>query len=206
MSTNAVHHSPRQHRRADAERSIATILDAAVIILRDRPRASMTEIATAAGVARQTVYTHYPSRAALIHAVEQRALTDVVAAIDAADIDHGSPAAALDRLLTVAWQTGNRHHLPEIPSTQATGEATREQHQPILDRLQQLITRGQDEGAFDPRLPATWLVATFLALAHAAGDEVRANRMNADDALRALRRSLSRVLGVDHLAAAPDPD
>ena len=45
--------------RADAERSIAAILDAAVQVLADRPEAGMGEIAKAAGVARQTVYAHF---------------------------------------------------------------------------------------------------------------------------------------------------
>ena len=45
--------------RADAERSIAAILDAAVQVLAARPDAGMGEIAKAAGVARQTVYAHF---------------------------------------------------------------------------------------------------------------------------------------------------
>ncbi|MGH3112703.1 MAG: TetR/AcrR family transcriptional regulator, partial [Gaiellaceae bacterium] len=80
---------PRRRRRADAERSIAAILDAAIEVLSERPAASVEEIAGAAGVARQTVYAHYPSREALLQAVVDRALAETVAAIDAAEPDEG---------------------------------------------------------------------------------------------------------------------
>src|SRR5687767_8588611 len=90
-------------RRADAERSIAAIHDAAVGVLADRPEASMSEIAAAAGVARQTVYAHYASREALLVAVAERALAQTLAAIDGADVGSGPPAAALDRLVAAWW-------------------------------------------------------------------------------------------------------
>jgi AcrR family transcriptional regulator len=65
---------PAERRRADAERNIAAILDAAVELLGERPDSSMAEIAAAAGVARQTVYAHYDSREALLAAVAERAM------------------------------------------------------------------------------------------------------------------------------------
>ncbi len=60
--------SGTRRRRADAERSIASIVDAATECLGRRPDASMTEVAAAAGVGRATLYAHFRSRAALLEA------------------------------------------------------------------------------------------------------------------------------------------
>src|SRR5215216_2925329 len=88
-----------RRRRADAERSVARILDAAVEALADSPDASMAAIAGRAGVARATVYVHFPTREALIAAVTERAMSEVIAAIEAADPEHGDAEVALRRVV-----------------------------------------------------------------------------------------------------------
>ena len=186
-----------RRRRADAERSIAAILDAAVDVLSDRPDASIDEIAKAAGVSRQTVYAHYASRDALAEAVIERALAETVAAIDAAEPNEGDPAEALDRLVSAGWRTLERYPLLVDLRAPMSAEEEHERHRPILDRLERLIRRGQRARVFDQRLTATWLVATFLALSHAAAEEVRAGRLSADDAARSLRCTVRRVFGVN---------
>lgn len=186
----------RRRRRADAERSIAAILDAAARVLGKRPDASIEDIAEAAGVTRQTVYAHYTSREALLSAVIDHVTAEVAAAMDAAEPDKGPPAAALLRLLDASWRTTERypylfHTAPMSP------EESHDRHRPILDRYERVIRRGQDTGDFDPRLSPTWLLAATIGLAHAASEEVSADRMTADHATDALRRSILRVFDVD---------
>ena len=166
-------------------------------MLGERPDASIEEIARSAGVARQTVYAHYPSREALLRAVQERAVAEAVAAIDAAELDSGSPVAALDRLVTAGWQTLERYPLVLQLRVEMSPKEELALHQPILERLERLVRRGQRGGEFDRGVPPNWLLAAFLALAHAAGDEVGAGRMTADEALSALRRTVLRVFGVD---------
>jgi TetR/AcrR family transcriptional regulator, mexCD-oprJ operon repressor len=81
----------RPRRRADAERSIARILDAAVDALGEDQEASMAEIARRAGVVRATIYVHFPTREALLEAVTERALAETVAVINNAEPDRGDP-------------------------------------------------------------------------------------------------------------------
>lgn len=199
MSEPASLQGRRRRRRADAERSSAAILGAAARVLGERPEASLEEVATAAGVTRQTVYAHYPSRESLLSAVLDRVTADVVETLDAAEPDAGQPAAALVRLLEASWRAVQRYPFLFHTPPMSAGES-HERHGPILDRFERLIRRGQRTGDFDRRTSPTWLLAATIGLAHAAGEEVGGGRMTADDAADALVRSVLRVLGVDDLA------
>src|SRR6185436_15500840 len=97
-------------RRADAERSIARILDAAVDALAGDPEVSMAAIARRAGVVRATIYVHFPTREALLDAVTHRAIAEAANVIDAAQPDRGTPAEALARVVNETWRTLGRYH------------------------------------------------------------------------------------------------
>jgi AcrR family transcriptional regulator len=183
-----------RRRRADARRSITAILDAASQILGLRPEASMEDIARAAGISRQTVYKHFPSREALLNALLERVTQRVTEAIDAADLETGPAAQALVRFLETGWQAfEDDPFLLHLSGPPLDPEGERDRHQPILQRLEQVVRRGQRSGEFDPDLPVTWILSSFLALGHAAGEEVRAGRMTSAQAISVLRRSIPRL-------------
>ncbi|MEV0153958.1 TetR/AcrR family transcriptional regulator [Micromonospora sp. NPDC050686] len=182
----------RRRARVEARRSVAAILDAAIKVLGDRPQASMDEVATAAGVSRQTVYAHFPSRDALLDAAVRRLTDDAVAALDAANLDSGPAAEALSRLLDVSWQVFERFPLLWSAAPVSDGD---ELHEPVFARLERLIHRGQRSGEFDPDAATGWLIAATAALGHAAGTEVAAGRMTVDKARAALRAGVLRVYG-----------
>lgn len=184
---------------------MAAILDAAIRVLGEKPEASIGDIAEAAGVTRQTVYAHYASREGLISAVIDRVTEEVVAMIDAAEVDRGAPAAALLRLLNAGWLAFERYpflsHIPPL-----SPEESHDHHQPILQRLERLIRRGQRTGDFNPQLSSTWLLAATIGLAHTAAEEVSAGRMTAEDATKALHDTVLRVFGVAAVRSSSAPD
>ncbi|MEX2193940.1 MAG: TetR/AcrR family transcriptional regulator [Thermoleophilaceae bacterium] len=185
-------------KRADAQRSIARVLDAALTLLPDRPDASMGDIARAAGVARQTVYAHFDSRESLLVAVAGRALEQAVEAIDAAEPDTGPPAAALERLTRAWWDTVQRRArvLHALAGAFPHAEGIHDFHTPILSRVERLVRRGRRSGDFASDVPVGWLATSFLAVMHAAADDVAAGRMKAEAAGDALERTVPRLFGV----------
>jgi AcrR family transcriptional regulator len=183
----------RPRRRADAERSIARILDAAVDALASEPDASVVEIARRAGVARATTYAHFSTREALIDAVTHRALAEVSAAIDGAEPDRGDPAEALARVVAASWRTLGRYHsLVAINTRQHAHAELRHRHASVLASLEPLIERGQADGSFRADVPAAWHLSMLMALIHAASGELHAGHVTDADAGPAL---VATVLG-----------
>ena len=165
-------------RRADAERSIASILDAAVDALGRDPDASMAQIERRAAVVRATIYVHFPTRDALLDAVTDRALAEVNDVIESVDPHRGDAADALARVVAATWQTLGRYHGIIAFNTQRHGQdELRARHAPVLASLEPLIQRGQAGGGFRSDVPASWHLSMLLALVHAASEELRAGRV-----------------------------
>jgi AcrR family transcriptional regulator len=192
MPTHPGPAAEQPRRRADAERSIARILDAALDALASDPDASMAEIARGAGVVRATIYVHFATREALIDAVTHRAITEVTSVIDAAEPEHGDATDALRRVLTSTWRELGRYHALVAINTQIPHAELRAKHHPVLARLEPLIARGQRDGSFRADVPVSWHLSMLMALIHAASAELQAARIADTHAETAL---LATILG-----------
>jgi AcrR family transcriptional regulator len=182
---------PVKPRRADAERSIARIHDAAIDALTSDPDASMAEIARQAGVVRATIYVHFPTREDLIAAITERAVAEVSEVIAAAEPERGDAAEALERVVGAAWRTLGRFHGLVAINAQLADHDLRARHNPVLALLEPLIKRGQRDGSFRPGVPSEWHLSMILALVHAASGELRAGRLAADRIESALLATVS---------------
>ena len=169
--------APRQ-RRADAERSIAAILRAALEALASDPDSSMSEIARRAGVVRATIYVHFPTRTALLDAVMEYAVGLVVEAMRGAEPERGEPVEALERVLRATWrELAGFHAVLAINTARLSPEELHRRHVPMLDQIEPLIERGQETGAFRRDLSVTWILAVIRAIVHAASREVQGARL-----------------------------
>jgi AcrR family transcriptional regulator len=170
--------SVRKRRRADAERSIAAILDAALEALASDPDSSMSEIARRAGVVRATIYVHFPTRTALLDAVMEHATAQVVEAMRGAEPHRGEPAEALERVLRATWrQLAQFHGILALNTARLSAEELHRRHVPMLDQLEPLIERGQSQGVFRSDLPVGWHLAVIRAIVHAASREIQGGRI-----------------------------
>ncbi|NUP65934.1 MAG: TetR/AcrR family transcriptional regulator [Nonomuraea sp.] len=188
--------TPVRRRRSDARRSIDAILNAARVVLGERSEASMEEIAAEAGVTRQTVYAHFPSRDALMAALIEAAAAEYTALLDAAGLDTAPPADALARFLDAGWRFLRRHPLLlNHAASRAHRPESNDPHDVVPPRLERLILRGQHAGGFDRSLPAGWLTAAVIGLQHTAAAEVADGRLTPAEAAAVCLESTLRLCG-----------
>jgi len=182
------------HRRAIAERNDEAIAGAALRLLERRHALSMAAIAAEAGVSRQTLYAHHKTIGDVLGGVVDRAVAHALEGFEAAEAEHGDPAAALERMVAASWgrltglgalKQASEEHLPAARVHHA--------HAPLMERVRALVERGQASGAFRADLDPGWLVTVYFALVHAADDHARASGGDRARALTELTMSVRAV-------------
>jgi AcrR family transcriptional regulator len=190
-----------KRRRADADRSVAAILDAALEALASDPDSSMSEIARRAGVVRATVYVHFATREALLDAVMDYAVGQVAEATRAAEPERGEAAEALERVLRATWQQlAQFHGLLAINTARLSAEELHRRHLPVLDQFAPLIARGQEERVFRRDLPVSWQLAVIRSIVHTASHELRGGRIRESEVEAVM---ISTILGSISAAGRP---
>ncbi|MFJ6082799.1 TetR/AcrR family transcriptional regulator [Streptomyces sp. NPDC092369] len=149
--------------RADAERSVRAILEAAELVLAADPNASMEQIAEAAGVARTTVHRRFASRQALIEALAESAVRQLTQAIEDARPDTTPPLIALHRVTAnVLRIKGAWSYALGRPSDE--GGAAAAGWDQVGARCVELLGRARAEGLLDPAMDLEWVRRVYYAL------------------------------------------
>ena len=114
---------PPRALRADAQRNIERLLDAArAAIAKDGPDASLDDIARDAGVGSGTLYRHFPTRVALLEAVYRDEVARLCAEGDRLLESDPEPGAALAEWLRVYVSFGAVKRGLMGPLTTALGQ------------------------------------------------------------------------------------
>ena len=150
-----------EHTRADALRNRAALLDAAADVLAVTPGASLSEVATRAGLGRATLYRHFENRDALRAAIREEALTRAGDALAGADLASCDTREAISRAAAVLVPLGMRFRilLTEGADTDADFLAARTL---ALSPLWAVLDRGARAGELS-RTPSTAWLGLVLA-------------------------------------------
>jgi TetR/AcrR family transcriptional regulator, mexCD-oprJ operon repressor len=181
VSNSAPRPALRQH--------VATaIVEAAAGALAEQgEQASMSDVASAAGVARATVYRHFESREVLLQAVGRFALDDAGERLGAARLDEVAPADGLKRAVRALVGAGAGFVVlareRARPDGTSLGERIGDFEERIGAPLRDLIARGQDAGVIRGDVPAAWLAEALFGIVVNATASTRA--LGTDDIIAA---------------------
>ncbi|MER6809850.1 helix-turn-helix domain-containing protein [Spirillospora sp. NPDC000708] len=154
--------------RADAERTVRTILEAAERVLSADPAATMEQIAEAAGVARTTVHRRFATRDALIDALTAWAVGRLADAVDAAPSRSTPPLVTLHQVtanvlqVKIGWgfamTRAGRSSDPEVVRVQAE----------IAAKCDDLFLRAREDGLLRDDVDLLWARRVYYALLYEA--------------------------------------
>ena len=182
-------------RRADAERNVEAIVDAVLDGGIVGGELNIAAVARLAGVSRVTLYSHFPTRQALVEAAVDRAIDESTRLAEELRLDLDPAPEALSRLVSSSWRMVDKYRslytaaASELPAGQLMAL-----HSPLVGRVRKLILRGRREGSFRKDLPVDWLVATAFSLMHQAAEEVEAGRLSARKAGSVITATVQSVL------------
>lgn len=163
---------------------VECVLESATRTLASNPSATLAEVAAAAGVSRTTIFSRYPTRAALLEAVALDGIAHLESAYQTADA-RTSTTPAIEVLTSLVTQL-----IPLGPRiAYLFRERSLDDNRSVQSRLMSLqatdidlLQRAQAEGHLRRDVPITWLTRSLDALVFAAWEGVDAGDLAPRDA------------------------
>lgn len=124
-------------------------------------RASMNDVAAAAGVARATVYRYFPNRQALLDELAQAAVSDAEARLASARVDEVAPEEGIARAVRALVDVGDSFVLLARQRVRSDPERF---EQKLTQPLRDLFERGQATGDIRDDIASARLTESLLGL------------------------------------------
>lgn len=161
-----------ERTRADVLRNRAALLDAAADVLAVAPQASLSEVATRAGLGRATLYRHFQSREALRVAIREEALTRAAAALAGARLQDCGTREGIRRAAAVLVPLGVRFRILLTEGSDSDPDFLAARHK-ALAPLWEVLARGVETGELSRDADTAWLgmvlAGTLITAVRAAG-------------------------------------
>jgi AcrR family transcriptional regulator len=192
-----VSQSPSRSLRADAEHSVARILEAAERVFAADPSATLEAVAKAAGVARTTVHRRFSSRDDLLDALVDVVNAKLREAIAGANVETAPALVALYQLtvatldLKVDWRAS--WQFVDLGSDGARGISPDN-----IAALDILLKRSLNAGLLRPGVDLRWARNVYMALIHEAATARSGDESASEWANLIMQTLLSGVGNAEH--------
>jgi TetR/AcrR family transcriptional regulator, fatty acid metabolism regulator protein len=168
--------TPRSLKEKQREEREALILQAAEDVLMEKGyhEACIDEIASRVGIAKGTVYLHFPSKEDLIVALFARNVRQLLAQVDRIVDAQGTAYTRLEAVLGCVYGTLFLKRMQLLyaiyngvePQRQCPprGESVRGLWERLATRVRSLLEVGKAAGEFDQTIPTSVMLCTFFSL------------------------------------------
>ena len=124
-------------------------------------QASMADVATAAGVARATVYRYFPNREALFEALGRLAVEEAGERLQAGRLEEVPVPEAFERAVRALVAIGDSF---VVVSRESARPDPAEFERRVASPLRALVERAQSLGEVRDDLPASWLMESLIGI------------------------------------------
>ena len=168
--------APRSLKEKQRQEREALILQVAEEVLMEKGyyETSIDEIAARVGIAKGTVYLHFPSKEDLVVAIFERDIQNITEHVEATISSDRTPRQKMESILQLLYggifnqrmqllyslsnNTGLRHLILEKKA------CMRDLWDELSARITSLLEEGKAAGEFDPTLPTPIMLSAFFSL------------------------------------------
>ncbi|GCE11921.1 TetR/AcrR family transcriptional regulator [Tengunoibacter tsumagoiensis] len=173
MATTHLQQTLKEKQRQQREDLILKVAEE-VLLEKGYYETSMEEIATRVGIAKGTVYLHFPSKEDLVIAIFARDMQTFLQGFDTAIASQTSASEKLTALLSFAY-TGIFSNRTQLLSSilnsvdmrrifAEKGECLRSIWQALAEKISVILEEGKASGEFDASIPTGIMVSSFVSL------------------------------------------
>lgn len=165
------------------KKSTRALLDASFAILLTNPHASLSEIASQAGVGRATLYRHYPTREHLISAIAIESLQMLKQQMHPIVEVYSGIGALQEMVLRLLPMADRFHFLQMVWTIIELDEDVWRVYKELMALIRGWVTEGQVAGEINPNLSVVWIVSALDSMMYSASWLISNGQMT-EDAVR----------------------
>ncbi|MEM7292470.1 MAG: TetR/AcrR family transcriptional regulator [Pseudomonadota bacterium] len=166
-----------------AHRSRRALQDAAIDLFLQNPTATLSEVASHAGVGRATLYRHFKTREELVLSLATESLEVINSVLDPLEEKHSSASELLAAGLRAIMPVAERFHfLLYLWNISHDDDPAMKIYTEQLAELAELVERAKHEGAIDKSCSTSWAVMMIDNLVSVGWWAVREGDMTSEEA------------------------
>ncbi|MEO7019677.1 MAG: TetR/AcrR family transcriptional regulator [Ktedonobacteraceae bacterium] len=172
MGTSA--HASLKEKQRQERRTLILQMAEEILMEKGYYETSIDEIASRVGIAKSTVYLHFPSKEDLVIAILKRDLQHLLAKIDEVTRTDATVHDKVEAILYYAYGTIFIKRMQLLSSLYMSGDAKRHQEkygdtlkdlaEQLATTLSALLEQGKTAGEFDTSIPTPIMLSAFFGL------------------------------------------